>query len=130
MAKNRIHSVLTALPALMLMIGLYYYYQSERAQLNGPLIIEEAVTLAGEYNGMSELRSGGEGQHFLWLDTSARRRGVRVTGEQSWRLKQLENPLNAGDVLSVTIAPTVSGSKTLWVVEVVRNGQVLLVRTD
>ena len=108
--KNKIHSILTALPVLMLMIGLYVYFKAEREQNAGLPLVSELVSIQGEYGGVSTASSGGNGQHFLWLLQGDDRSGLRVTADQLALLKQLKK----GVALTVEAAPTVAGSKVLW----------------
>ena len=51
--KNAIHSVLTALPVIMLVAGLYFYYQGESAQSEGTPIIAESRQISGIFTGFS-----------------------------------------------------------------------------
>ena len=123
MSKNRIHSVLTALPPLMLIIGLYVYYRAEQKQLAGPPILEESVSYAGQYKGTSAVKSFGEEQLFFWVDTEERARGARMTGRQKFDFENLQAPLVIGEPLEVDVAPRVAGSTTYWLVEIRRSGQ-------
>lgn len=126
MAKSRIHSVLTALPVLMLMIALWFYYSGEKAQTSGALILQEAQVLEGLFEGLSVVKGAGEGKHYLWLQAPERKRGARIRPEHTPALAEL----NKGDAVSVSMAPTVSGSKTLWVYKVSSNGKLLLDLTE
>lgn len=108
--KNKIHSILTALPVLMLVSGLYFYYRGESAQSAGSPILAESVETHGAYTGTSVVKSGAEGRHYLWFDDGTRVRGVRIRPAQRASLGALE----PGDEIALRLAPTVSGSRTLW----------------
>ena len=125
MAKSRIHSVLTALPVLMLVAGLYVYYRAEQAQVQGDLLLAEQVILTGEYQGLSEVKSLSESRYFFWLSLDAHSRGARIETAQWVALKMLSPALEKGEVVQMTAAPRVSGSKTVWVVAIERDGQPL-----
>jgi len=112
--KDPIHSVLTALPFIMLLIGLTFWYQKERTQQNGPPLISEAVNLVGKFNGVSTTQAAGGAQYFMWLMQSDNAKTIRLTKDQYTQYRQQE----VGDALSITAAPTVSGSDILWVVDV------------
>ena len=122
MAKNRIHSVLTSLPPLMLIIGLIVYYRGEKAQTDGSLIIQESQVVSGHYAGHSVVKGTADGKHYLWLETTTRKRGARINPEYVAVLQGIDK----GDAVTVEMAPTVSGSKTLWVYRVLADGQLLL----
>ena len=122
--KNRIYSVVSALPVLMLVAGLALFYVKERAQSGGAPIAAESSVATGAHRGISVVRSGGQGQHFLWFDDVERgRRGVRLTAEQDRMLKPL---LEDGDPLTLDVAPTVEGSTVRWVWRLRRGNEVLL----
>jgi len=115
---RRIESVLTALPILMVVAGLYFYYSGEKKQVNSEPIMEESVTLDVKFEGFSSLRSGGEGQHFLWyLGSGTSPKGARLTLLQLDQMEKREPPLIKGEAIRLKLAPRVSGSRTLWVVE-------------
>lgn len=109
--KNRIHSVLTALPFLMLIIGLVFYFRGESAQNNGELILEQQIELVGKYKGLSKVSGIGTTKHFLWLVTNKGERGVRIKPAQMDQVQVLK----AGDQIQLLAAPTVEGSKSVWV---------------
>ena len=121
-ARSKVQSILSALPVLMLAGGLYVYYSGERAQSAGTPILLESVAMQGRFEGFSVVKSGGDGRHYLWFDDGERRRGARVTVAQRDALAELA----PGDALTLDLAPTVSGSSTLWVWRVARDGVVLL----
>jgi len=120
--RNRIHSILTALPVLMLIAGLYYYYSGESAQKNGVPLIEQSVRVSGSFEGLSVVRSGGVGRHYLWFDDGQRRRGARLKARDVPQLASLR----PGDRVELSLAPTVDGSTTLWAWRIVQDEDVLL----
>ncbi len=127
MAKNRIHSVLTSLPPLMLIIGLFFYYPAEQVQLSGPPVMTEQVTIEGLYMGTSTVKSLGEDQLFFWLDTPERARGVRLEAAQMHFLGNLDEPLQVGEPLVLQAAPHVSGSRTYWLLSIARDARPMLI---
>lgn len=120
--KNRIHSVLVALPVLMLMIGLFVYFRGESAQNNGAPVIAEMVNREGAFKSVSEVSGIGTPKHYLWYTHNERSRGVRITYQQREQLVGL----SSGDALTLELAPRVAGSPTLWAYRVVRHGEVLI----
>lgn len=122
-AKSRIQSVLTALPVLMLVAGLYLFYRGESAQSHGAPIRAESVDVRGAFSGLSVVRSGAEGRHYLWFDDGTRARGARI--RPVWR-EALEE-LSPGESISLDLAPTVPGSTTLWAWRVRTSAGVTLV---
>ena len=112
--KDKIHSVITALPIIMLLIGLAFWYQKENAQQSGLTLLAESAELVGEFNGVSTAQSAGGGQFFLWLMQDGKPKTLRITSEQYDEYRKQE----VGDAVVITAAPTVSGSSTLWVVGV------------
>lgn len=122
--KNPIHSILTALPILMLFAGLYYFYSGESEQTNSAPIVAESIEVQGTFAGLSELKSGSDGQHFLWLTEAAGRRGIRIQASEVPLFANRERGLP----MSVDIAPTVSGSSTYWAWRVIVNGELVLER--
>lgn len=116
--KNRIHSVLVALPVLMLIIGLFVYFRGESAQINGAPILSELVSREGQFKSVSEVSGIGKSRYYLWYTDSDRSRGVRISHSQQLVL----NDLTLGDELMVEAAPTVEGSNTLWAYKVIHGG--------
>ena len=117
-SRNKIHSILSALPLIMLIAGLWTYYSNERAQSYGSPILAESVAARGVFDGLSVVNSGGDGRHYLWFDDGTRKRGARIRAYQREALASLE----PGDDISLQLAPTVSGSRTLWAWRVERDG--------
>lgn len=120
--KNRIHSVLSALPVLMLIAGLYYHFSGESAQKKGSPLFEQSVQVGARFEGLSVVKSGGVGRHYLWFDDGERRRGARVKARDVASLASLRQ----GDQVELSLAPTVDGSTTLWAWRVERGAQMLL----
>lgn len=120
--KNPIHSILTALPILMLVAGLYFHYQKESEQSDGAPIRAESVVLEGVFTGLSVVQSDSLGRHYLWVDVSGSTRGVRIKPSQ---IQQLQN-LERGEVVIMNVAPTVTGSRTFWAWHIEQKGSVFL----
>ncbi len=112
--KDPIHSVITALPVIMLLIGLVFWYQKDSAQRGGPPLISEAVELVGKFNGVSTTQAAGGAQYFIWLKQVDNPKTIRITKSQYAEYRAHE----IGGAVLVTAAPTVSGSDTLWVVDI------------
>ena len=125
--KDKIQSVLTALPLLMLIIGVSYYYYSEGKQSDGVMIMEESRRVSGAVDGISKIKalSGNGGKFFFWFESEGEKRGARVSQENAEILKALQS----GDAVDVWLAPTVAGSKTMWAYQVQYNGVDLLADT-
>ncbi len=120
--KNRIHSVLVALPVLMLMIGLYVYYSSESAQNNGAPVLSAMETRQGQFKSMSKVSGIGQAKHFVWYFVGEAAKGARVTEAQAHQLSQLK----PGDDLLLELVPRVEGSNTLWVYSLSYNNTQLI----
>lgn len=120
--KNPIHSILTALPVIMLIVGLYVYYKGESAQNDGVPIHSESQDIAGIFTGLSVVKSGSQGRHYLWIEEGGSTRGVRFRPDQVELMQELER----GDEIQLSIAPTVAGSSTYWAWRVSQDGQVVL----
>ena len=117
-SRNPVQSLITALPILMLVAGLYFYYSGESQQAKGLPIAAESVTLEGDFTGMSAT----SGRHYLWLQHDNEKRGLRVTKEQAVVLESLERGIS----LLVKAAPHVQGSRTYWVWLIEQSGSVLI----
>jgi hypothetical protein len=124
--RNPIHSILTALPVIMLVVGLYVYYQGESEQSHGAPIRAESVDATGIFTGLSVVNSGGEGRHYLWFEQEGKARGVRVQPAQA----RLLETLNRGEPIRLRIAPTVAGSTTFWAWYIEQGDIVLLDSAD
>jgi hypothetical protein len=120
--KNPIHSVLTALPVIMLVVGLYVYYQGESEQNQGAPIHAESQDIAGVFTGLSIVKSGLQGRHYLWVEEDGFTRGVRIRPDQVHFMQELER----GMKIKLSIAPTVTGSGTYWAWRVSQGGKVAL----
>ncbi len=121
--KNRIHSVLVALPVLMLMIGLFVYFKGESAQNNGAPVISELVNRTGQFKSVSEVSGIGRAKYYLWYTVDGNSKGVRINAEQ----KAILGVLEAGDELTLALTPRVAGSATLWAYRVHHDGVDLVV---
>ena len=120
--RNPIHSILTALPILMLIVGLYIYYRGESEQSHSAPIRVESVNAEGVFTGLSVVNSGSQGRHYLWFEQDGKARGVRVQPLQAQELGALAR----GESILVRMAPSVSGSKTYWAWYVEQSGEVFL----
>lgn len=108
--KNPIHSILTALPVIMLIVGLSIYYKGESEQNLGVPIQAESQDIIGVFTGMSIVKSGSQGRHYLWVEAADSTRGVRIRPDQV----PLMQDLKRGVETQLSIAPTVQGSSTYW----------------
>lgn len=129
--KNKIQSVLTALPLLMLLIGLAVYYHKERRQIHGELILSETEIVQGRWYGITRSSSIGSGQYLLWLETDDGRRGFRVRPLEMIELRDhIDPPLQKQEPLEIHAAPTVQGSTTRWAVQLFRGDRRLWWRDE
>jgi len=64
------------------------------------------------------------GKLQLWLTVDGNSRSVRLTGAQKVTL--LDTDLAQGDSVEVQAAPTVSGSRVKWLVQLVRDAKPFL----
>jgi len=120
--RNPIHSVLTALPIIMLVTGLYFYYEKESEQSGGEPIFEQSEVASGIFTGLSVVKSGAQGRHYLWFEQNGKARGVRVKPLQAEALQAL----NRGEPIELKIAPTVSESTVYWAWYVEQSDEVFL----
>lgn len=120
--KNPIHSILTALPIIMLVAGLYYFFQAESDQSHGIPIRAESRDLSGVFTGLSVVKAVSAGRHYLWMEADGKSRGVRIQPEQVNALQSLER----GGQIEIKMAPSVEGSTTYWVWHVEQDGRVVL----
>ena len=123
--KNRIHSVLTALPVLMLCAGLYIYFKGESVQKSGTPILTEADHRDVVFDGFSKVQYGsGKGKYYFWYQWEGQQKGARLHYPQRQLLDT--QALQEGEPLSISVAPTVAGSRTLWLYAIQREGNELL----
>jgi hypothetical protein len=120
--KNPIHSILTALPVIMLVVGLYVYYEGESEQSKGAPIRLESQNIEGVFTGLSVVKSGLQGRHYLWIEEDGSTRGIRIRPEQVELMQELER----GSEIKLSIAPTVTGSGIYWAWRVSQGGNVAL----
>ncbi|MBX2880891.1 MAG: hypothetical protein KTR32_13200 [Granulosicoccus sp.] len=120
--RNTIHSVLTALPVIMLVVGLYVYYRAESKQTEGAPIREYSTEVDGIFTGLSVVNAGNQGRHYLWFEDNGASRGARLQAEHASKLDLLIR----GQLVKIRIAPTVPNSSTVWVWYVEQDGTVYL----
>jgi len=120
--KNPIHSILTALPVIMLVVGLYIYYKGESEQNQGEPIHSQSQEISGIFTGLSVVKSGSQGRHYLWVEEGNSTRGVRIRPDQVPLMQELER----GVEVQLSIAPTVSGSTIFWAWRVSQSGIIVL----
>ena len=120
--KNRIHSVLIALPALMLMIGLFVHFRGESAQINGEPVLAELTKRDAQFKSVSEVSGIGKSKFYLWYTLAGSARGVRISEVQKEKLSELE----PGDAISLELVPRVAGSKTMWAYRISQGGTELI----
>lgn len=116
--KNRIHSVLVALPVIMLVLGLFVYFRGESAQNNGTHLLDKLVYKEAQFKSVSEVSGFGKPKYYLWYNIDGSNKGARI----SFLQKSALGDLAAGDTLKLELAPTVEGSPTLWVYRVSHDG--------
>ena len=122
-ARNPVHSILTALPVIMLVVGLYLYYQGESEQSHSAPIRAESVEAEGIFTGLSAVKSGSSGgRHYLWFEQDGKSRGIRIQPAQAAVLQ----PLLRGELLRVRMAPSVPDSRVFWAWYVEQDGVVFL----
>lgn len=109
--KNRIHSVLVALPVFMLIVGLVIYFRGESAQNNGAFVLAEISEREVLFKSVSKVSGIGKAKHYLWVTEGDRQRGFRIAADQ---VQEFE-AFTGGEVLQVETGPRVPGSKTSWV---------------
>lgn len=119
--RSNLQSLLTSLPILMLLVGLWVFYRNEGAQTEAGPLLAESEQLVGQYQGVSQVRSGGSGRHYLWLRVESggsasaaqdgARRGFRLLPQHAAMARQ---QLTLDDDVIVDVAPTVAGSETRW----------------
>ena len=119
--KNPIHSVLTALPVIMLVCGLWFYFAGEKKQRTGEPVLSEMIIVSGEFSGMSEQSKKPNAQRIVWVKTPERLRGGRVDQHQYGLLRDLQKDQQ----VQLWLAPRVAGSSLLWVIKAQAGGRVL-----
>lgn len=122
MRSDRIYSILSAFPAMMLIGALIYYYSNQGAETSGELIKEQSTEFVGVFKGFSKVNPSSLNSSYLWITTAKRDRGARLMDKQVDQLRSLKS----GDQLRLLVAPRVEGSKTLWGYRVEHDGAVLL----
>ncbi|RUM41847.1 MAG: hypothetical protein DSY80_08220, partial [Desulfocapsa sp.] len=115
MSSDRIYSILTAFPALMLIIGLVIYYKGESAQASGELILEQSQQIEGRVKGFSGLTPNSS-KYYFWVTTPQRDRGLRILPKQ---LDKLDKVLQKGQKVTVIAAPRIDQSRVLWVDQII-----------
>ncbi len=112
--KTRTQAVLTALPVLMLMAGLSFYWFGERQQTQSEPILEAQENWQGLFDRITPRDDKSTGKHFYWVRIGERTRPVRITYEQKVQL--LKNAVDSGAPVELVVAPTVEGSNVMWLV--------------
>ncbi len=122
--KNKIHSILTALPLLMVIIGVAYYMHGEKRQAESELVMSESSQHDVVVDGLSVLKSvsGKGGKYYFWFQLDGDKRGARVSEADSEYLEHL----TTGQQVIVSLAPTVPGSHIKWLYQVRHEGVDLL----
>ena len=122
--KKKIHSELTALPLLMVIIGVIYYTLGEKRQAESELVMSESSQHDVVVDGLSVLKSvsGKGGKYYFWFQLDGDKRGARVSEADSEYLEHL----TTGQQVIVSIAPTVPGSHVKWLYQVHHEGVDLL----
>ncbi len=119
-SRHPVLSLITALPLIMLVAGLYYYYYAESEQTNSKPIASESREIIASFSGLSATR----GRHYLWVEFEGNSKGIRVREEQVPLLEEMIR----GEQLIVEMAPSISGSTTLWALRVEQAGSIFLDR--
>jgi|GEM_PF-1123618 len=117
-SRNSVHSILTALPVLMLVAGLYLYFNNESRQTQGTMIASQSVEINGVYKGLSATSD----RHYLWVNQGDAARGLRITELQAEVLESVER----GTAMKIEAAPRVLNSNTYWVLYLEQSGKVLI----
>lgn len=121
-SRHPVLSLITALPLIMLVAGLYYYYHAESAQTNSTPIEAESREIIASFAGLSQTR----GRHYLWVELDGASKGIRVKEQQVSRLEAMTR----GESVIVQMAPSITGSTTLWALRVEQAGRVFLDRPN
>lgn len=120
--RNPLQSIITALPLIMLVTGLYIYYRGESQQTQGAPIGAQSVEFTGTFTGLSAT----SGRHYLWVERDGVAKGVRIHEEQVATLEALERGVD----IDMKIAPNVQGSTTYWAWYVEQSGALFLNAQD
>lgn len=120
--RNPLQSIITALPLIMLVAGLYIYYRGESQQTHGAPIGAQSIEYNGTFTGLSVT----SGRHYLWVERDDVAKGVRVHEAQVAKLESLER----GVEVVMKIAPNVEGSNTYWAWYVEQAGSLFLDAQD
>lgn len=116
--RNPLQALITALPLIMLIIGLYIYYRGEAKQTHSSPILAESVQMSGVFTGLSAT----SGRHYLWIEQAGVAKGVRLHEEQATVLDDLVR----GEVIELRAAPSVHASTTYWVLRIEQSGRTFL----
>lgn len=117
-SRNPVHSIVTALPIIMLVTGLYIYFKGEAQQTQNMPIRSESVDVSGTFTGISQTSN----RHYLWLDVEGEAKGVRIKSEQLFSLQTLVRDVP----IDIKMAPSVQSSNTFWVWHVEQSGKVFM----
>ena len=117
-SRNPVHSIITALPIIMLVAGLSLYFYNESQQTRQSPIASESVDVSGIFTGLSHTSS----RDYLWVEIDGVAKGIRVPSESVKTLESLER----GSVIDVSMAPRISQSKTYWAWRISQSDEVIL----
>lgn len=117
-SRNPVHSIITALPIIMMVAGLYIYFKSEAQQTQSMPIRSESVEISGTFTGISQT----SGRHYLWVDVEGEAKGVRIKSDQLEALELLVRDAQ----IDIKMAPSVHESRTFWVWHVEQSGKVFM----
>lgn len=116
--RNPVQAIITALPLIMLAVGLYVYYRGESQQTHSAPIRAESVQMNGIFTGLSTT----SGRHYLWIERDGVAKGLRIKEAQVALVEDLVR--NAP--IQLQVAPSVLGSTTYWAWRVEQSGQLFL----
>ena len=109
----------------MLCVGLYIYFKGESVQNSGTPILTEAEHRDVVFDGFSKVQYGsGKGKYYFWYQWEGQQKGARLQYRQRQLLET--QALQEGEPLSISVAPTVADSRTLWLYAIKREGNDLL----
>lgn len=112
--KDKVHSVITALPVIMLLVGLIYWYANGKNQRMMPPIEAEAVSLVGVFDGVTKDGVASKEKYYLSLLQDGAPTSLRITSAQHEAFSDGAR----GSAIAVVAAPTVSGASTLWILSI------------